>query len=648
MKTLLQTLALLVCVSVNAQVTTPVIKANFGVDADLRANYYNGALVNGNDDWFNDLTGTGQGIIDTTGATAMVARYLIDPNYRKLPFYRTMSYPQYSVVNNRLLIDAVYIRDYNGQAGGDSTAFVTANKNGDSPQNWGGGVTSVLDKNDIAEAMLHVRRDGPNKTDSLWLFAGLSLQGTTGSRYSDFELYQTDIFYNRSTGKFTNYGPDAGHTSWKFDASGNIISPGDVIFTAEYSSSSLTLIEARIWVDKASLSLTPANFIWGGAFDGASTGSQFGYANIQPKTGGTYYTGLQSGNNTWAGPFGFIDGSNTYNTTYSNRQFMEFSVNLSKLGLDPITLIGGDACTMPFRRVLVKTRSSTSFSSQLKDFIGPFDFFLSAPVQAQADVPLFCGAISVSHLTVTNPISTSVYTWSTPNGHIFGSSSGTSVTVDSPGTYIVSQQLLSGCTTYASDTLTVAFDAGCWPLSRSVTELKGSLDKQKAHLSWNALNQGNSLTFTLERSSNGSDFTPVYTISGANPGSYAYPDDLSDFRGRYVYYRLQVKNTEGGVQYTKTVRLELEQKSGFGIAPNPVQNYLQLSVFSSKNQEMTYSIVGTAGQVLRSQRIAVKTGNNSIILDDIYTLAPGTYILALTSDRGTEWKKFVVAAASKF
>ncbi len=36
---------------------------------------------------------------------------------------------------------------------------------------------------------------------------------------------------------------------------------------------------------------------------------------------------------------------------------MEFSVNLTKLGLDPVTLLGGDDCGMPFRRILVKGRS---------------------------------------------------------------------------------------------------------------------------------------------------------------------------------------------------------------------------------------------------------------------------------------------------
>ncbi len=278
---------LLLSIGAKAQITTPVINAGFGVDAELRTNFFNGKIQPDTDDWFtNGIAGTGDFVIDTMGAAAIKARYAIDPAFRKQPFFRTMRVPPYSIVNNRIWIDAVYIRDYNGNTGNDETAFVTSNKNADNPANWAGGATPVQSKTDISDILVHVRRAGATKTDSLWFMGGVSIQGTNGSRYFDFELYQTDIFYTRSTGRFTGYGPDAGHTSWKFDAGGNIISSGDAIFTAEFATAGLQAIEARIWVDRASLALTPKSFNWGGKFDGASNGSQFGYASIIPKNSG--------------------------------------------------------------------------------------------------------------------------------------------------------------------------------------------------------------------------------------------------------------------------------------------------------------------------------------------------------------------------
>ena len=88
-------------------------------------------------------------------------------------------------------------------------------------------------------------------------------------------MYQTDIYYDRTSRQFIGFGPDAGHTAWQFDAAGNVTRPGDIIFTAEYSSSSLSMVEARIWINQSSLSVTPAVFNWGGQFDGASAGATF-------------------------------------------------------------------------------------------------------------------------------------------------------------------------------------------------------------------------------------------------------------------------------------------------------------------------------------------------------------------------------------
>ena len=141
---------LLVPLIAEAQITTPIIKAAFGVDADLRANYFNGFIQSGNDDWFNNGTaGTGNFILDTTGAAALIAGYLSDVSpwpKRSASFFRTMNRPQFSVVNNRLWLDALFVRDYHGN---DTTVFASgSSKNGMSPANWSCPVAqSIPDKN---------------------------------------------------------------------------------------------------------------------------------------------------------------------------------------------------------------------------------------------------------------------------------------------------------------------------------------------------------------------------------------------------------------------------------------------------------------------------------------------------------------------
>src|SRR4030095_7335831 len=104
-----------------SQVITPVIKANFGVEADLKANFFGGMPSPGNDDWFPGPNGSGIYVIDTTGAAAIMQGYIADSLARNACFTRPMNYPVYSIVNGKLLYDALYVRDHHNY---DSTAFI--------------------------------------------------------------------------------------------------------------------------------------------------------------------------------------------------------------------------------------------------------------------------------------------------------------------------------------------------------------------------------------------------------------------------------------------------------------------------------------------------------------------------------------------
>lgn len=641
MKTILRLLVLLICTSVaEAQITTPVVKAGFGVDGELRTSFFNGMQQSGNDDWFTvpGIFGIGNWVIDTAGAKALTAKYATNINYRKLPFYRTMSRAPYTIVNQKRWIDAVFIRDYHGD---DSTMFANgASKNGMSPAEWSCPVAqSIPDKNEILDMMVHVRRAGSGNTpaDSLWMMGGISIENVTGNRYFDFEMYQTDIYYDRSSLRFYGYGPDAGHTSWQFDAAGEVSRPGDIIFTAEYTQNSLSYIEARIWVDRAVLSTSPSGFNWTGTFDGANTGSQFGYAGIAPKTSGAFYTGLTSPANTWAGPFQLVLGDNSIQNNYIAGQFMEFSVNLTKLGLDPVTLLGGNACGMPFRRVLVKSRASTSFTASLKDFVGPFDFFLAPRANALADAPMFCGTVGEAQINVTNAVPTSTYTWTTTNGSISGASTGATITVNAPGTYIVKQTLQSGCSTYATDTVTLDWDPLCMVLSSKITAFNGYYRNESVKLDWNVTNNQETALFEIERSTDGVQFNKTGELP-AKPGlpsaSYTITDAVSGLAVPVLYYRLKMRNNQGYPIYSQVTRIVLSKggKNGITLTPNPVQETVQLNIESDDNSQAQVLIYNMTGQLMRSTQTQVRKGFSGITLTGFGKWQRGMYVMKVMLD----------------
>lgn len=635
MKTIVRILSLVLCAHYSsAQITTPILKAGFGVDGELRANFFMNINQSGNDDWFANSFGSGQFVIDTTGAAQILSNYTSDPNTRRIPFYRTMRFEPYSLVNNYRVIDAVFIRDYHGD---DSTIFASgSNKNGMSPAVWTCPVAqSIPDKNEILDMMVHVRRAGPNSTDSLWMFGGLSIENTTGNRYFDFEMYQTDIYYDRASRRFYGYGPDAGHTSWQFDAAGNITRPGDIVFAAEYSSNVLTNIEARIWIDQASLSISTPAFNWTGSFDGASNGSQYGYAGITPTTVGAFYTGLSSPANTWAGPFRLVLGDNSVVSNYTSGQFMEFSVNLTKLGLDPVTLLGGDDCGMPFRRVLVKSRSSVSFTAELKDFVGPFDFFLAPRAEAEADVPYYCGMYDVTPLEVINPVSTSVYTWSTLDGNISGTTTGASTTATLPGTYIVTQRLQAGCTPYATDTVVIAYDPICAVLSSDVLNFQGTIQTNSVQLKWRATANDDIKYFVIEKSFDSQNFMSLDTVVSLDKSggvNYDYLDHVAKMSHGLMYYRLKVVFKDDHFKYTRILVFRPDEiATPLNIIPNPAKTSVQLNVAVDRNVSATITIHHSDGRELRRIPVQLQKGNTSINISQLETLPRGVHSIRVNT-----------------
>ncbi|RXK59978.1 T9SS type A sorting domain-containing protein [Lacibacter luteus] len=652
MKQLLLSLFLLLIIgskNLSAQITSPQIKAGFGIDAELRSNFFNGFLQVGNDDWFsqNVVTGSGVGefIIDTTGAAYIVSRYASTPSTRMLPFFRNMRFPQFSVVNGRLLIDAVFIRDHHGD---DSTVFASgSNKNGMNPNTWTTPVSQgIPDKNDILDMFMHVRREGTTTADSLWLFGGVSIDNTTGNRYFDFEMYQTDIYYDKPSLKFYGYGPDDGHTSWQFDASGNITRTGDIILTAEYGSSNLSFIEARIWVHKDALLSTPNAFNWSGSFDGAGSGATYGYAGITPKTAGNFYSGLQSSNGTWAGPFSLVLQNNSVTTTYAAKQFMEFSVNLSKLGLDPL-VTSNDICGLPFRRILVKSRASTSFTAELKDFVGPFSFFRAPRADVATDFPSLCPG-GAADIWVTNALATSQYTWFTTNGNIVGSNVGDRINVDQPGTYVVSQVLMDSCgSTYATDTIQLTMQNFCEVLTTKPYNLNARLQNKTAWVNWNTSSEEGVAYYELQRSYNGRNY---YTVGNRIPprsgGAYLELDDLQQCDQTQVFYRVKYVASSGGkIYYTNAVRLYLRRNNNYTltVAPNPVHEQFRISFTADRMESAEITITNSSGALVHRTIEQIKPGTNEWQITNTASWSNGQYIVQVKLGNEVFRKRLIVS-----
>jgi hypothetical protein len=348
------------------------VGANFGIEADA----YSGDVISGlvTDDWFYNGV-SGAGVVDDTTATAMGygAQLALGNN---IAFDLRQSIPNYASNNGYIWYSTRYGRDYVNTSSNDSTTF-TGGQNGQNPMiSWGVTSGSLPAKTDIVDSGVHMRRDGINITDDLWVNMMISTLSSSGNHFVDFELFVSEI-QNTGSG-FSNSGPDEGHTAWRFDASGNVTTIGDMIIGFSYGGGGVSGVEIRLWVDRSLFvsGTSPggtSTFTWGSSIDGGST---YGYGQIVVPAGA-----LLSNVNLLSstGPPWGTTNTSGYSANFTAQYFAEVGVNFSQLGFDPQALFGnGAACDSPFSAILSKSRTSSSFTSSLKDFAGPYDFLGSA------------------------------------------------------------------------------------------------------------------------------------------------------------------------------------------------------------------------------------------------------------------------------
>lgn len=654
---------------VNAQLSNGGTLANFTIDADTKVGYAKFGtttlLAYNNDDWFLPAaySGTGKGVIDTTGASAFRTSLMAGNN---ISFSRRMNVVNNTVVNGRIWVDGLYVRDYIGSnidslnMSYDSTTFGNAAKNaGDPNTNWNVGTQTIPSKVDLIDGFAHLRRDGSSPSDSLWMNFGISTLGVLGTRYYDIELFKKSCVYNSTTGLFSTGGTEGGHSEWKFNASGQIIQTGDLIISATFSPGSAPVLDIRIWVSATTYStVNPAFFNFNSNFDMPSGGS-YGYAQIVSNAnttafgaGTSNYSGVELTDTTYATPWG----TTTFNSTntqriwsqnYNQLQFVETGINLTRIGLDPslYTALGIGQCSPLFNSVFFKSRSSASFTSNLQDFMGPYDFGAlpaASTVAASSNFPALCPNNPVSTLFVNNPVSTSLYEWSTPNGSIVTNpASGTTIDINSAGIYYVAQRLFSGCEVYAIDTIQIVYTAGsCSVLPNNKIEINGNVKGNKAVVSWKVGDEilSSASRFVVERSTDNAAFVTVTEINAdMNKTVYSIEDILSVQAAGYNY-RIRIMKKDHSIAYSSSILVKTKQPdSELSFYPNPAQNELTLytGIAMQNAQAAIYDI---SGAVLQQTSFS---GNNLNM--NISTLKPGAYYLKVQQKDGAFAKmhKFV-------
>jgi len=185
------------------------------------------------------------------------------------------------------------------------------------------------------------------------------------------------------------------------------------------------------------------------------------------------------------------------------------------------------------------------------------------------------------------------------------------------------------------------------PLPITINYFKGAKNNGNHLLNWQVTCVSTpSATIEIERSSDGINYSPVYSIF-ATAVRCQQPFDFTDNQPAkgINYYRLRMTDINGKVTYSSIVHLINASKGidVMNIAPNPIVNgSFNLKISAAEKTQMELVITDMQGRVLQRQSASMIAGFNLIPMN-VRNLAAGTYQLFGNSEDGrTRVLRFVI------
>jgi hypothetical protein len=156
-------------------------------------------------------------------------------------------------------------------------------------------------------------------------------------------------------------------------------------------------------------------------------------------------------------------------------------------------------------------------------------------------------------------------------------------------------------------------------------------------VSWTTEQEVNSSYFSVERSSNSSDWSALGTVAAkgnsATVSAYSFTDNSA--QNGVNYYRLKMVDLDGSFVYSAISVVSTELAQNVKVFPNPASNYLYITLGGSV-PTTSVRLIDLTGKVLLERRLDATTLNTTISMP-VSSYAKGIYILQAIKADGTNW-----------
>jgi len=164
-------------------------------------------------------------------------------------------------------------------------------------------------------------------------------------------------------------------------------------------------------------------------------------------------------------------------------------------------------------------------------------------------------------------------------------------------------------------------------------------ENEKAVLKWKSVDEDPGLSFEIEKSLNAKDFIKIGSVPGyglsVQPNEYLFSEELSEYRNSVIYYRIKMREKSGGYTYSRMVSLNINTLAGTSLTvwPNPFTDHLLFSIHNAQRGWIAVKLFNIKGILIKEYKRLLSTENQSVMLDNLASLPPGTYLLEISDEK---------------
>lgn len=187
-----------------------------------------------------------------------------------------------------------------------------------------------------------------------------------------------------------------------------------------------------------------------------------------------------------------------------------------------------------------------------------------------------------------------------------------------------------------SDGVTITLSVlNCGPvLAVDLLSFNGKLVDSKGQVSWSTSLEDEPVTYIIERSTDGRNFTATGEVkgyyNGSNNNRYTFTDPVAVVDK--IWYRLAIVTTSGKKKYSSIIQLRNSlQDFELTNIVNPFNSSLVFDLTMAGNSAITAELIDMSGRSVLSHKQLVYSGTNSISLTNAASLPAGIYTLRITN-----------------